>query len=153
MIQRIQSIYLFIASLLLLIATFLPISHILDPTNHNIITIYSLKIVSLGKISSRFSVLITGILMYLSVILGFITIFLFKRRNLQMLITSLLMVFSFLICNLVVLNSYLLLPSSQAAISFEYIAIFPLVALILFFLAYRAIKKDDNLVKSLNRIR
>jgi hypothetical protein len=153
MIQRIQSIYLFIASVLLFITTVRPISHLVDPSSHSQVTIYALKIVTAERVSHPFSIMSTGILIYISIILGFSTILLFKKRKLQMLISSLLMVFTFLICNLIVANSFLLLPSSQASMSFEYISIFPLVALILFFLAYKAINKDDKLVKSLDRIR
>jgi len=153
MIQRIQSIYLFIASVLLFVTTLLPISHLVDPSSHSQVTIYALKIVTAEKVSHPFSIISTGILIYTSIIIGFITIMLFKRRKLQILITSLLMVFTFLICNFIVANSFMLLPTSQALMSFEYISIFPLIALILFFLAFKAIKKDDKLVKSLDRIR
>ena len=153
MIQRIQTIYLFVASILLLITSLLPISYIIDSTQHVVITIYALKVEINNSISTTKSVLTTGILMYLAIIFSFLTIFLYKNRKLQILISSLLMVISFLICNLIVVNSYILVPSTQAVMSFNYIAIFPLIYLILFFLAYRAIKKDDKLVKSLDRIR
>jgi len=153
MIQRIQTIYLFVASILLLITSLLPISYIIDSTQHVVITIYALKVEINNSISTTKSVLTTGILMYLAIIFSFLTIFLYKNRKLQILISSLLMVISFLICNLIVVNSYILVPSTQAVMSFNYIAIFPLISLILFFLAYRAIKKDDKLVKSLDRIR
>ena len=45
------------------------------------------------------------------------------------------------------------MPSPHASLSFTFFSIFPIVSLILYFLAYKAIKKDDKLVKSLDRIR
>ena len=153
MIQRIQSIYLFIASVFLFIPTLLPISQLYEPSNQTMITMYALKIVSLEKTTTSLGIISTGILLYLSIILGFTTIFLFKNRKVQLLLTSVIMILTFAICNLIVANTYLLLPSPQAIMSFKYVSVLPVVALILFFLAYKAIKKDDKLVKSLDRIR
>jgi hypothetical protein len=45
------------------------------------------------------------------------------------------------------------IQSTDASISFNICALFPVISLILHVLAFRAIKKDEMLVRSLNRIR
>ena len=63
------------------------------------------------------------------------------------------MVLTFLVGNLIVISSYRIMPSPETSLSFTVYSLFPIIALVLFFMAYKAIKKDDDLVKSLDRIR
>jgi len=155
MIQRIQTIFLFVASILMFLTTLFPISNIFDAESPSITTLYAFKIDTTNSLihHSSISTITSGIALYACSILGFAIIFLYKKRKLQMLFTSIEMVFTFLSCNLIVINSYRAMPSPHASLSFTFFSIFPIVSLILYFLAYKAIKKDDKLVKSLDRIR
>jgi hypothetical protein len=126
-----------------------------DISSNTFITMYAIKISIAGNpisIISR-SLIVTGSFLYLTTLLGFIAIFLYKNRKLQMLITSIAMVCSFFCCNFIVITSYRIMPSADTSLSFTLYALFPVIALILFYMAYKAINKDDKLVKSIDRIR
>ena len=155
MIQRIQTVYLFVASIILFCATLFPLTKLFDIISNSFIIISAFKIEVLGNpisTTSR-SVITIGILLYLTIILGFISIVLFKNRKLQLLLISIAMVLTFLVGNLIVISSYRIMPSPETSLSFTVYSLFPIIALVLFFMAYKAIKKDDDLVKSLDRIR
>lgn len=156
MIQRIQSIYLFVASTLLFLTTLFPITKIFDAASPSITTIYAFKTIttdSLIKTQTSITSILSGIALYICIILGFAIIFLYKRRKVQMLLSIIAMVLTVLFGTLIVANSYMIMPSPHASLSFTFYTMFPIISLILYFLAFKAIKKDDKLVKSLNRIR
>jgi len=93
-------------------------------------------------------------LLFLITILIFITIFLFKNRILQMRIC----IFNML---LLIGSIFLILYYYKKAINkiqldflqYKFPAIFPLIVFILIYLAFRAIRKDEILVQSANRLR
>jgi hypothetical protein len=93
------------------------------------------------------------IIVILVAVLSVITIFLFKNRKLQLLLSGIL---TGLISVLILVSFYY----SYTVIS-EYDAVFvpgvkmamPFLQLIFSILAYRGIKKDDQLVKSYDRLR
>src|ERR1035437_1980202 len=155
MIQRIQTVFLFTATLLLFLATIFPLAKLYDISTNTFINVFAMKIIITGNPISILSksLLITGCCIYLASILGFIAIITFKNRKLQMLITSIAMVLSFFCCIFILITSYRIMPSPDTSLTFTFTAIFPVVAFVLFFLAYKAINKDDKLVKSLDRIR
>ena len=152
MIQRIQSVFLIAFSLCMIVVAIAPLSKITD--SNEIFTLYSTNITNVKGESQTTILFITqGILTYFTAIIGFITILLYKRRKLQMLLCMINMCFIFLLCNLIVLLALNSLPSSSAHITFKITAVLPVISFILLILSYRAIKKDEELVRSLNRIR
>ena len=125
MIQRIQSVYLFFAFCLMAIILFIPFSA-----------------------SSTVSVC-SGIV----AILAIITIFLYKKRKLQIKICYLLLFFLVLIYALFFIFDGKDLQVSELFQVNRFTVIFPFIAFILIYLAMRGIRKDEKLVRSLDRLR
>jgi hypothetical protein len=157
MIQRRQSIYLFLGSaiaalLLILNLTFFESSGLLENNLTESIEVgyFTTAIVDNGTIQN--SSLIGSLAAYAG--LTFLTIFFFKNRKRQSLICTL--AFAFLILAFVMMykNSlgaeYFVEVSKQ---DLKWPAIIPVSLLMLQFLALRGIKQDEALIKSLDRIR
>jgi hypothetical protein len=86
-------------------------------------------------------------------VLSSITIFLFKNRRVQLILCKLLvaLVSAFIIA--LVIYSYMVISRYNAELIPGIKMAVPVTQLILVFLAYRGIKKDDDLVKSYDRLR
>ena len=136
MIQRIQSLYLFISALLsALVPLFLP----------------------LWKDAKQMDVYFTSDITYiiafgLSTTMALISILLFKKRQNQFVLNRLNIILNFIFIGLFVYRTLNL--SGEASVSEKGIAMFvPLVSIVLLVLANKAIKKDEDLVKSVDRLR
>ena len=93
-----------------------------------------------------------GILFILSAILSFITIFLFKNRKLQFVINRINILVNFLLLGFIVYN--VLNISGETQVSEKGIGTFlPILSVFLLVFANRYIKKDEDLVKSVDRLR
>jgi hypothetical protein len=106
-----------------------------------------------GNESVYFSTFPPLILLSIIVLISFVSIFLFKKRILQMRLGGINLM---LMLGYVGLNYYYIKSFSNqlsGVISYNIIVIFPLVSAILAYLAIRAIGKDEALVRSLDRIR
>jgi hypothetical protein len=155
MIQRIQSIYLsmtFLLSLLFLKGSFLNFSEgsgsVLKVTFNGLIRDISLQNHELIEKMIPISVIII-----LIPAIALLTIFLFKKREIQLMLVRLLII----VCSVFILlcgyYSYSLIVKFDAEIIFVYKMLLPVLILVLSVLAQRGIKKDDQLVKSYNRLR
>ncbi|MBV7439810.1 DUF4293 domain-containing protein [Weeksellaceae bacterium TAE3-ERU29] len=135
MIQRIQSVFLFLAGLVSLV-----ISNMVDlwkagtewmqPDDYKVI----------------FAMFMS------SGLLSFIVIFLYKNRKRQLIYNYLNIVLNLVLVGLLAYNLFNLPGegiNSQKGIGL----ILPLISIILLFMANRGIKKDEKLVKSIDRIR
>jgi hypothetical protein len=94
------------------------------------------------------------LLVFLAGVLNFVNIFLFGRRLLQIrlcVVSSVLLIMILLI----MLYYYIIIRNSieHTLHAFRVASIFPIIGIILNFLAYRAIHQDEMLVKSYDRIR
>ncbi|MCK5170207.1 MAG: DUF4293 domain-containing protein, partial [Bacteroidales bacterium] len=88
-----------------------------------------------------------------TVLISFISIFLYKKRIIQMRINSFNII---LMIGYLGLNYYYIQNFSKqldGVVSYEITTIFPFVAAILTYLAIRAIGKDEALIRSMDRIR
>ena len=136
MLQRIQTVYLFIAALLSGGLIFL---------------------VSLWETGSGDSVYVEEVLLALalfvsSAVLSLITIFLFKNRKLQFVLARLNILLNFFLLGVFVYWS-LTIPG-EMYISEKGIGMFvPVLSIVFLVLANKAIKKDEDLVKSVDRLR
>lgn len=160
MIQRIQSVYLFIAFVAALLLFFFPMASFLSEMEYFKFYIYGLESMVPGTsdmyvINQWYTVPLIG----LAVALGFITlvaVFLYKNRLLQM---RLIKINIFLNIILIGLFFLLYMPVVEDAVGVapEYgneLGIYlPLISLIFLILGHRAIKKDEKLVRSADRIR
>lgn len=85
----------------------------------------------------------------LTLLLAAISIFLFKNRALQMKISIGAIVLSLGLLGTAAYFAFGGAVSATVGIGF----FLPVIAIIMYFLAYKGIKSDDNLVKSSNRLR
>ena len=87
-----------------------------------------------------------------SAVLSFVTIFLFKDRKLQFVLGRIIILINLFLLALLIYLS-LTLPG-EASVSEKGIGMFlPILAILLLVLANKAIKKDEDLVKSVDRLR
>jgi hypothetical protein len=155
MIQRIQSVYLFLATLVLFSMFFHPLVEIVDTGK----TFYQFDLTGIyegmGNTAKKIeSVLPLRFLVIVTTALSLITIFFYKRRILQLRICifNLLLLIGFYGLFLF----YFFHMKNQLDVSvtdLKITIVFPMIAFILVFLATRGIRKDELLVRSYNRIR
>lgn len=125
MIQRIQTIYLILIAGILLAMLFIAQSSGIEPLYRHVLTVAS------------------GV----TALLSAITIFYYKKRPLQV---KLCYVLLFLLTAILAFTGIVF---GADALKMKFLVIIPLASLILDVLAIQGIKKDDKLVKSLDRLR
>jgi len=136
MLQRIQSVYLFIC---ILLSGVLP---------------FFIKLWTVTNKSAIFAAdnkLYIGLFL-ISAVLAAISIFSFNKRQNQFVINRLNMILNFIIIGLLVYHSLTL--SGEAQVSEKGIGmLLPIFSIFFLALANKAIKRDEDLVKSVDRIR
>lgn len=139
MIQRLQSLWLFIAAILAVLSFLFPFysGTVLNPDN-------SIKYVKLTAAYHFIIMILTGVLIAGCLII----IFMYKDRKLQLRLTILAGIISVLI---IILYFTQIKEFVNGNLSFA--AIFSLAIPVLIFLAAKGIWKDEKLVKSLDRLR
>lgn len=136
MIQRIQTVYLIIVALLGAVLPFW----------------LSLWSNSEGDEVFAQNELYVSIVLYVSAVLAFIAILLFKNRKNQFVVNRLNMILNLFLLGFFVYRSLNL--SGESNISEKGIGmLIPIVSIVFLVLANRAIKKDEDLVKSVDRLR
>ncbi|MCF8335476.1 MAG: DUF4293 domain-containing protein [Bacteroidales bacterium] len=153
MIQRIQTLYMFIAFVLMLLLFFFPLAEILSGEGQ----VYTYRFDGLYYAGHE-TVYIRTIppIILLSVIVGinFISIFLYKRRITQMRINFINMLLMLGYAGLVYFYVRDFSNSLDSElITYKLFDAFPFVAAIFTYLAIRAIGKDEALIRSIDRIR
>lgn len=153
MIQRIQSIYLFIALLIIESLFFLPLGEIVaDTQNFKLFYNGFFEITQEGVslISDTFSIFI---LIPLVGFFNLLAIILFKNRKLQMRIVMYNLLLMIGLSGIIAFLLYYKFAGLNASVLPNISIVFPAIAAILNFLAYRKIRIDEALVKSMDRIR
>ena len=152
MIQRIQSVYLLLVAVLLVVATCLPVGTFVETGG---VSLHSFKPLGLtladGEFQSTWGLF--GLLL-LSAVVALCTIFLFRNRILQIRMTifgSLLVIGYYVVffIFLYVLKQRL----DGAAFQMGWALCLPVICLILDYLSIRAIYRDEELVRSTERLR
>jgi magnesium-transporting ATPase (P-type) len=148
MIQRIQSLYLLVALVLIVSMFFLPFSVFkLDGV---------ISLINQPFDSSTPIVICKYALLLLAIVIVFLLLFAilsFKNRDKQMKLCKkniALLLFLFVIEVLCIL---FLKSKITEAIRPTIISVFPLISAVLCYMALKSIKKDDDLVKSVDRLR
>lgn len=147
MIQRIQSLYLLVSAILIAFLFALPFAEI---AKDGAIYLFNFKGISLNGAVTENGLAISILIGIILAIHGF-AILSYKNRIRQMRVivfTILLMLGLFGMFFFFTYYSF-----SGAQISFKISMVFPLVAIILDYLAIRAIGKDEALIRSIDRIR
>jgi len=155
MIQRIQSLYLFLItalSLFFLSGSFLNFS---DKSGSVIKITFTSIIKSTGGqgFESLDRLWPLSIISVLIVILSFVTIFFYNKRNVQLWLSKIL---TLVICGLILIlvyYSYVIITRYNGRFVPGITMVLLLLILIFSVLAARGIKKDDQLVKSYDRLR
>lgn len=144
MIQRIQSIYLLIATVLS--------GGLIFPLNLWI-TEQGTEFYALDSLSSDNLVLASVFVLFMaSSLLTLITIFQFKKRQLQFVLGRLTILINFILVGILVYFAQNL--SGEIQVSEKGIGLLiPIFTIVFVALANKAIKKDEELVKSVDRLR
>ena len=136
MLQRIQTVYLFLAAL----------------SSGGLIFVFQLWENSAGEpvyAQDDYSVLIPFLI---SALISLVTIFLFKNRKLQFVLGRLNILLNLILLGLFVYWS--LMVPGESNISEKGIGmLIPFISIVFLVLANKAIKKDEDLVKSVDRLR
>ena len=144
MIQRIQSVYLLLATLI----------------SGGLIFVFNLWINELGEkffvidsFNTGNALLVTvAVLFFVSALLSGITIFKYKNRQLQFVLGRLTILINFILLGILVYFSQNL--SGEIQVSEKGIGLLiPIFTIFLVVMANKAIKKDEELVKSVDRLR
>ena len=156
MIQRVQTLYLLLATALMSLTLFLPLANIWQADNTLVIKAFSVDLSSF-----EFDLplpIYLGIILTAATLLPFITIFLFKKRLVQirLCVSELVLLvgaIAFIALYCYRLCSLLSEVTTNSIFTISFAAVMPIIAIILVILAMRAIAKDEALVRSLDRIR
>ena len=155
MIQRIQTLYLLLATALMSLTLFLPLATIWQGGNEMVVKAFFVD----GDMGLKVPLPIyMGIVMAVTTLLPFLTIFLYKRRLMQIRLcvstivlllgsTGFIALYCYRLCD--VLSEML----TDLNFTLGFAALMPVVAIIPVSLAIRGIAKDEALVRSLDRIR
>ena len=136
MLQRIQTIYMIIS------ATLLGALYVWFP---NIVSEEGLVVVRNDE------PIMLG-LIFGSILVSFISIFTYKKRKSQFVINRLNIILNFFLLGVFVYRSLTL--SGETLVSEKGIGVFlPIISIVFLVMANKAIKKDEDLVKSVDRLR
>lgn len=152
MIQRIQSVYLLVATILMGSIFFYPYAELLANDGQIFVFNFNGLFVE-GEEQLYFLTIPPVILLSITVLISFVSIFLYKKRVIQMRVNfiNLMLMIGYLGLNYYYIRSF----SSQldGVVNYKITVIFPFVAAVLTYLAIRAIGKDEALIRSMDRIR
>jgi len=155
MIQRIQSLYLLLTSLLPVLFLSGPFLEFFNSSGSSI----HMNLRGIWETSSagnpqmiRSLIPLSGIMIMIS-ILSLTAIFLYKKRKIQMKLVGIVILFTIIFIGLMLYFFLWLSGKFQAELVPVYRMFIPLLILILGILAYLGIRKDENLVKSIDRLR
>jgi len=157
MIQRIQSLLLFVAAACLAVACFMPVGTIVTSDTYYIITSWSVKInIPDGEIIHP--TYFIGLLQAVMAVFSLITVFLYKKRPLQSKLCLMAMFLNFILLFLMlwVYPDVILPKLSQLAggeIKYSLWTFLSIVPLACFYFSNKLIIKDEKKMRSANRLR
>ena len=158
MIQRIQTVYLALGSIFLglLLVTGAFAFGAIEEESETVLAASAGTAFEDGVYAADDHLLLILIIL-LAAIVGLIGIFLFKNRNLQMSLTKAFMILAFFVNALSFYLMYqevnMISELTVSDLSLRLGAFLPLVAMLMAYLALKNIRKDEQLVKSMDRLR
>ena len=152
MIQRIQTVYLALAVICLILCACLPIANLEPLAMGPSQSVYCLCVTAVEGKEASYGICPMFIMDIIAAVLAFLAIFKYKNRKTQM---------SMCICTMIILVAwYIVLGAIQmtlgndaATLNFEWPVALPMVAIIFTFLARKWIQHDEKLVRAADRIR
>ena len=149
MIQRIQSVFLLVSLCFLVPMFFSPIAVLVHETGEiltfNLTGFFRSEV---GETTREYSMMIFGILICA---LNLIIIFMYRNRILQIRLCIYNIILLIGLSGVVLFVLYNI--QDIHAISFRLPSVFPVVSVILHYLAFRGIRKDELMVQALSRLR
>lgn len=156
MIQRKQTIFLFLSAIALGLLFYFPLASFIGDKDSLVLYIY--KVISLvpGQVPDlpNYFILPLLTLNMLILMLTIVTIFMFKNRKLQLnllrfsLILLMIMIAAFFFYYVNILEE-----TSGGITNYDIGSYMPLISFVLYIFAYRGIMSDEKLVKSADRLR
>lgn len=149
MIQRIQTLYLLAVTILMIVCMCNPVGSIIASTNE--ISEFGNLSITLPDGTKDYATWALFAILMVVAILSFTTIFLFKKRMLQIRLT----IFSsvVLIGYYLALVAYIFMLAENTTFTPSWLICLPFVSIILNWLAIRGIGADEALVKAYDRLR
>jgi hypothetical protein len=158
MIQRIQTLLLFTASICFAVSCFLPVGKIATPEVYYVMTPWVLK-ENIVDGAILFPTYFIGMLQVMLAIISFIAIFLYKKRPAQSKVCIAAIIINFI---LVIIMLWIypdsILPGrfpqlAGKEIEYSVFAFIPLVSLACLFFANKYIIRDEKMVRATDRLR
>lgn len=158
MIQRVQSIYLGLISIIYAILFFTPVASVKISGGEFPLYksfFYGAKNADTGEILHTKGFVLLTVYAILLIILPIVAIFMYRNRPKQIKLTR----FTLIINILLVLKLFFYMegdfqfPKSVPSITYLWESYLTLITVFMLYMAQRAIKKDDDLVKSADRLR
>lgn len=154
MLQRIQTLYLLLAFVLMAVLLFIPFGSFTMPDGSQYkLNSLGVSVETAADTIVTFSALPAYLLLVTSVLLTLVTIFLYKKRMLQIRFCGLNMVLMLGSVGVMYFFLYQAGKEFSAETHLSIFMFFPIASGILSWLALRAIAKDEALVRSIDRIR
>ncbi|MFI3315691.1 MAG: DUF4293 domain-containing protein [Rikenellaceae bacterium] len=163
MIQRVQTLFLLLAVILLTIMLFNPIATIPSSDGELLIKPFVFGDGAQESISQVSATIYLSLLLVATVAISFFSIFCYRNRPFQ---TKLCVINIGLLIGLQIFVAFAIyratgyigqmnseIPNYSAGLSYSIVSVFPIISAIASYLALRNIIKDELLIKSLNRLR
>lgn len=149
MIQRIQTVYLLAVAILMVVMMSLPVGNLMGADK----TIYEFTNLSISAEGAEpdYSPWALFAILMVEAVISLVTIFQFKRRILQMRLTSFATIL--LVCYYAVLAVFVFMLKGDRSFIPQWTVCLPFIAIVLNWLAVRAIGKDEAMVRSYERLR
>lgn len=154
MIQRIQSLYLLISAALVALMYFMPYASITGYSDEILLNSRGI-FKSSGEMVEGSALFLIAI--GIEVLFTLAIIFQFKKRNRQMLLAK----FNLLLMTIIIAVVFFYADYAKALtglpkdsiVNYEVTCLLPVISIVLNYLAIRAIKKDEDLVRAADRLR
>lgn len=154
MIQRIQTVYLILAGVLTGILFFVPFAEIAGKEGHIYqFDVHGIYLEGVQKPEIVFSSFPVVILLIMNILMIFSAISLFKNRILQMKLSRICILIQLGLGGVIYFSAWSFANQLSGILSPANFIVIPVVAAVLIYLAFRSIKKDESLVRSIDRIR
>ena len=154
MIQRIQTVYLLIAEILIGLLYFVSFAEISANKGNlyrvDLQGIYSQEATQNELFQRNWLILV---IWAICLIVLFSAIFLYKNRKLQKRVSIINSLLSLVLSGLIFLKVWMTARQLTGHYSLSLYLVFPVISAILIYLAIKAIEKDELLVRSIDRIR
>lgn len=162
MLQRIQTVFMFLATVAGILFFFFPIASYISNTVHLTFFIHLLDDAAANPFNEmaeatlefgQWFTLPLAIGQFLIIVILLFTIFQFKKRSLQIRLNLLSIFLNVLLVGGVFYYTTILEGKTGVTSQYGVGVVFPLLAIILIFMANYYIRKDEKLIQSANRLR